>query len=340
MASAAGSVEVSADGSVGSPDSLVPPADRRGAEQTLLTYPEWLLVHSPSEYARMMQSEPSHEFPFVAHIGELWSSYAIVTREQLRAGYPINPGYHMMIGVIATSTTVEYGVRAVYGNTVGRISWALGGARATDEDRYDAQTAQQYVDFIRQEPWYLFNFGSRLKGLWTEVPTAGPGMIRKWERRFALTGEYGVKALYAQAIKVATHAAYAPPQMTTDVVVDRLPDDWTPPAEVKLVKRFDDGRALLSLPRYYDFRIAATALARQGLHIIDIAGNQSTILVSLWAPEGKAVEVDGARTLFTQPIRTPAHTTRVVMLVPVPKLTELLAGADDAGWTVEHVYDY
>ncbi|WP_186183282.1 hypothetical protein [Burkholderia gladioli] len=63
-----------------------------------------------------------------------------------------------MIGVIAGSTTLEYGIRAVYGNTIGRLSWVLGGSRLTDEDRFDALAAQQYVDFIRQQPWYLFDF--------------------------------------------------------------------------------------------------------------------------------------------------------------------------------------
>ncbi|CAH2801847.1 MAG: hypothetical protein CPDRYMAC_5309 [uncultured Paraburkholderia sp.] len=62
--------------------------------------------------------------------------------------------------------------------------------------------------------------------------------------------------------------------------------------------------------------------------------------MSVCVPEGKTVKFDGARTLFTQPICTPAKTTRVVMLVPVPRLTDLLTAADGAGWTVEHVDDY
>lgn len=321
-------------------DSPVPHADRRGAEQTLLTYPEWFLVHSPAEYARLVQTRPPHEFPFLRHIGQLWSGYAEVGYEQWRLGYPLNPGYHLMIGVIAGSTTLEYGIRAVYGNTIGRLSWVLGGSRLTDEDRFDALAAQQYVDFIRQQPWYLFDFGSRLEQLWTEVPMHGPGTIRKWERRFALSCEYGIKAAYGKLIKVATHAAYDAPRMNTDVVVESLPADWTPPPEVSLLSRFPDGRALLSLPRYYDFRIAATALAKQGVRIVDVAGNRSTILVSAWAPAGASIDAHGGRVLFTQAIETPADTQRAVMLVPVGELSSVLAQADSHGLTIEHVYDY
>ncbi|KMY85557.1 hypothetical protein BUMB_03338c [Candidatus Paraburkholderia calva] len=327
-------LDVHAGESASEASSLVPVADRRGAEQTLLTYPEWFLMHSSAEYARMMQSRPSHKFPFVSHIGQLWTSYADVAREQWRADYPFNPGYHVIIGVIATSTTVEYGMRAVYGNTVGRISWALGGSRATDEDRFDAQTAQQYVDFIRQEPCYLFDFGLRLKTLWTGVPMQGHGLVRKWERCVALTSEYGAKAAYAKIIEVATHAAYSASRITTDVVVDDLPEDWTAPAEVKLLRRFDDGRALLALPRRGD----SACEARSAHHRYRGEWFEHSRVV--WVPEGHTVDAEDCRILFTQPVETPAHTTRVVMLVPIKGLSALLAGAEDKQWTVKHVYDY
>lgn len=89
-------------------ESLVAPDQRRGVEQTYLTFPEWFLVHSPAEYAGLVARRPPTDFPFLSHIGQLWSGYGAVTREQLRDRYPLNPGYHAMILVIASSTTVEH----------------------------------------------------------------------------------------------------------------------------------------------------------------------------------------------------------------------------------------
>ena len=320
--------------------SLVPPQDRRGTEQTLLTFPEWFLVHSPAEYARMIQSRPPQDFPFLGHIGLLWSSYATVTREQLRDGYPVNAGYQVMIWVISTSTTIEYALRAAYENTVGRVSWALAGDRQTEEDRYAARVAWEYVDFIRQDPWYLFDFTSRLEHLWTDVPLWGPGFARKWERRYALTTEYAIKAVYGRLIEKATRATYAPAKMTTDVVVDRLPADWVPPPEVSILSRHADGRVLLSLPRYFDFRIAANALAKQGVQIDDVAGNQSVILVSAWVDRNVPIEPAIGRVLFQQPLSIPSSMRRVALLIPVGRLSEFLLKAQTHGWSVEHVYDY
>ena len=322
--------------------SLVPPAQRRDVEQTLLTFPEWYLVHSPAEYARIVRQQPAYAFPFMAQTGQLWSSYRTVTEEQIRDRYPFNAAYHVMILVIATSTTVEYTLRAAYENTIGRASWLLDGGRLTDEDRYGAKAAQEYVDFIRQEPWYLFDFWSRLKHLWTDVPLLGPGLVRKWERRYELTTEYAIKAVYGKLIEKATRATYTPALMTTSVVVDRLPEGWTPPARVSMQRRLPDGRALLSLPRYFDFRIAATALARQGVNIDDIAGNGASapILVTVWAGNDTQLSAGDWRVLFEQPLAQPARTRRIALLMPVGKLSTFLTAAPAMGLTVEHVYDY
>lgn len=323
-------------------DSPVPPEARRDSEQTLLTFPEWFLVHSPAEYARIVGQQPAHAFPFVAHTEQLWSSYRTVTAEQIRNRYPLNPGYHVMILVIATSTTVEYTLRAVYENSVGRASWLLDGGRLTDEDRYSAKVAQDYVDFIRQEPWYLFDFWSRLRQLWTDVPLFGPGIARKWERRYALTTEYAIKAVYGKLIEKATRATYTPALMTTDVVVERLPEGWTPPVRVSVVQRLPDGRVMLSLPRYFDFRLAATELARQGVRIQDIAGNgeSSPILVTVWAVNDTRLPAAYWRVLFEQSLTEPAQTRRIALLMPVGRLSTFLEQAPAMGLTVEHVYDF
>lgn len=319
-------------------DSPVPPDQRRSVEQTFLTYPEWFLVHSPAEYAGMVDTRPAHEFPFMRHIGQLWSSYGNVIGEQRRQHYPANPGYHVMIGVIATSTTAEYAIRWGYENTVGRISWATASG-LTPEDRYGAAAAQDYVDFIRKQPWYLFDFRSRLTGLWTELPATGPDMIRKWERRFALTTEYAVKGVYGKLIALATGAAYDPALPTTEVVSDRVPDSLPPGGGIKVVRRLDDGRALLELPRYDAFKDAAGYLAAHGVRLVDIAGNESVILVTVQVERARRFEGD-ARVLFEQPMITLADRKRVGLVLPVGALSDFLRTADAEGIAVEHIYDY
>jgi hypothetical protein len=319
-------------------DSAVAPDQRRGVEQTFLTYPEWFLVHSPAEYARFVRQHPAHRFPFLGHTGQIWSSYGAVTREQMRADYPSNIGYHVMICVIAGSTTIEYVMRSLYENTVGRLSWGLSSAVLTAEDAYGARVAQDYVDFIRKEPWYLYDFGAKLKGLWTDTPLRGPNLLRKWERRYALTTEYLVKAAYGKLIERATRAAYVPALMTTQVVAANVPAAL--PAGVVLVKPLPGGQAVLDLPRYFAFRLAATELAAHGARLTDIAGNSSVILVTVISAEGKHPVPPDGRLLFDQPILTEPGRKRSAIVMPVAALTPYLTGAPAMGVEVEHVYDY
>jgi len=320
-------------------ESPIAPEQRRSVEQTFLTYPEWFLVHSPAEYARYVKQHPAHGFPFLGHVGQIWTSYAAVTEEQVRAKYPSNAGYHVMIGVIGSSTTVEYGLRSLYENTLGRISWATA-SELTPEDEYGARVAQDYVDFIRKEPWYLYDFSAKLKGLWADTPLFGENMLRKLERRYALTTEYLIKAAYGKLIKLGTSAAYEPALLTTQVVADHEPYDLADLPNVKLLRILDDGRAVLELPRYYDFRLAATKLGLQDVQLQDIAGNSGVILVTVLTRSHGTAAPSNSRVLFEQPILTEPGRKRVALVLPVAALSRYLVDAPRQGVEVEHVYDY
>lgn len=317
--------------------SVIAPDQRRSVEQTFLTYPEWFLVHSPAELARVIAKRPAHDFPFITHIKQLWSSYGNVISEQVRQSYPANVGYHVMILVIAGSTTIEYGLRAAYENTVGRVSWLFSSGHLSQEDLYAAEVAQEYVDFIREKPWYLFNFSDKLKKLWSTVPAWGPGMVRKWERRYALSTEYLIKAIYGKLIEQATRATYDPALMTTRVQVDRFPDNIRID-KVNVIKKLPDGSAILDLPRYFNFQIAAAALAQHHIQFIDIAGNKSVILITAWT--SKDNHHFPWRKLFEQSLATQPDKKRVALIVPVNQLSQFLISAPSQQLSVEHIYDY
>jgi hypothetical protein len=313
------------------------PVDRRGEEQTFLTFPEWFLVFSPAEYAEFVRTHTPDEFCFWGHIGQLWSSYGQVIHQTRARDEPTNWGYHVMIMVIGVSTTVEYAIRSAYEELIGRVS-ALSGGR-TAEDDFGAQVAQEYVDFIRVRPWYEFDFTARLKRLWTQTSLFGHYPLRKLERRYALTTEYLVKAVYGKIIEKATHTAYEKPIFTTSVVVGRWSAcDRTPP-EVALISQPMEDEALLSLPRYQDFMAPAMELAICGADFKEIAGNRSVILVSAIGPLGQARPSD-TEVMIRQPIITQPGKEREVLVIPVTKLASVLRGLSPQGLTLEHIFDY
>ncbi|GAC1528316.1 MAG: hypothetical protein NVS2B4_06250 [Ramlibacter sp.] len=71
----------------------------------------------------------SRTFPFYGHIGQFWNGYWAVSRESRAMGQDLNPGYHLMVMVIGTSTSVEYLLRLVYESLVGRLTQATAPVR-------------------------------------------------------------------------------------------------------------------------------------------------------------------------------------------------------------------
>lgn len=318
---------------------IAPPEHQRGIEQTFLTYPEWFLVFSPAEYAQYVRGHAPDGFPFWGHIGQFWEGYYAVTRASRARGDDLNPGYHLMILVIGTSTTVEYAIRSAYERLLGRLSAAAAGAD-TPEDRLAAGVAQDYVDFIRVLPWYEYDFASQLEALWTTVPWTGEHMIRKWERRFALTTEYAVKALYGQLIKLGTKSLYDAPLPVTAVVTQPAPRPDPSLPQLKLLRALPGDAGLATVPRYDAFTNYAQGLAAQGLEFREIAGNDSIILVSLIGPRAWTPQTAIEQRLLEQPILTDPARKRVVATVQVRQLGAALREWARGGVQVEHLFDY
>jgi hypothetical protein len=317
---------------------VTPLADRRPADNTFLTGPEWFLVFSPDEYAVYLSHHAPSRFPFTGHIRQFWQGYAAVTR----ADTVPNPNYsyHLMIAVIGLSTTVEYGLKALYETAAGRFSEAVagndGGVPDTAEDRLAAQTAARYVAFIKLQPWYEFDFVGPLKAVWRDTGWWGAHPLRKWERKYMLTSEYAAKAAYGWALGKATRASYARPIESTYVISRRFAGSLPP--GVTRAQGDADGDAF-RLPRYQAFTAAAQALAQGGADFQEIAGNRGAIMLSVVAPVG-FTPPKGGTLLYRQDVLTQPGACRFMLSYPVAVLAGALRTLHDAKVPVEHIYDY
>jgi len=312
---------------------------KRDEVQTYLTLPEWLLVYYPGDYARFLKDRPASEFPYFGSIGQFWSCYRDTYRVT-RGKYPVNWGYHVMVLVIGSSYTAENAIKGAYENTVGRLTEWLAGDAVTQEDVLAADVAQDYVDFIRVEPWYEFSFVRSLKQLWAETDLFGPHLLRKCERKLVLSAEYLVKAQYATLIKMASKAAYGDAEteilaLAGNVTAGALEGE----AKVKVLERFEEGPVLLSLPRYEEFRDTLQRLVGKGVHFREIAGNDEILLTSV-VPATWGYDLDAGSVLFEKPVLTDPRHKRIAVGAPVRSLHRILIELADREFEVEHIYDY
>lgn len=313
----------------------------------MITHPEWDLVYGSDAYAHWLAAgkRPS-QFPYIASVGTFWRSYR-GTWLAGRSQYDVGAGKHVMLGVIGVSTAIEYGLKNIYESSVGRLSEVFMPAGGTAEDRYAAAVAARYVDLIETAGWYEFGFAKALKELWTTVPMTGPGLLRKWERRYALTTEYGIKALYATLIGLGTKSAYAADDLERGILVvvvggnDQAAGPPVQAVEDSKPRRLERNFMLLTVARYNPFRDALLALAEHSdeVRIAEISG-VDFVTVCGTVPVGWNTP---PRTSVVVAYGAPDDTTRnrILLRIPARDLLDVLHRMrTERQFTVEHIYDY
>jgi hypothetical protein len=317
---------------------LTPQADVRPPDQTFLTYPEWFLVFSPAEQALYFKNHTSTTFPYMKHVNQMWGGYGVMY-DQIKDNFPFNTGYHVMIWVIAGSTTVEYGIKSFYETIVGRVTDTDANEEMTEEDKFNAEYEHSYVEFIEALPWYQYDFNSQLKSLWSNTSLSGPHMLRKLERRYYLTSELLIKSGYGWLIGLGTKSAYETASLKTAVVINNTPGALKALNRDKSIRNLPDSTILTHLPRYAAFNQAASVLAKNGIVFREIAGNSGAIMLTVLT--GRSVKsTRNYKVLFTQPIITQPGLNRVAVITNVTELSTTINTFLKNNVVIEHLYDY
>lgn len=311
----------------------------RGEDQSYLTLPEWYIVFYSDEYATFLQHAPPSNFPYLGSIVQFWRAY-YRTCDQIAGRYPFNSEYQLTLAVIGVSFTLENLLRGAYESTIGRLAEWASSEEMTAEDAYARAVAQEYGDFIHTIPWYEFPFGEKLRGLWRTTDWLGPNLIRKWERKFALSFEYGGKMVYGFLLRQGAGAAFSTVLLETRAHVEGLsPALLAEESELRMIAEFDDGSALVGIPRYEAFTQMVPRLAAQGARFVAIAGNDE-ILITILAPRDWSYDLATGHFLFAMPILSQPAMQRIAVKVPVPSLHLVLGELDAHKVRLEHLYDY
>lgn len=316
-----------------SPQPIMDTADRRDEVNSYLTYPEWSIVYGYDDLAGVMRASSESDFGYGRSIAGFWSGLCGVKQEASTRG-PISFDYNSMVYTIGASYTLEMGIKGLYEQTIGRVTAFIRGPTRTPEDLFALKAADDYAAFLRQVPWYEFPFGTTLWRFWTETPLWGGNVIRKIERRVALSMEYGVKGVYARGIKALAGLSPAPLRIRSVVRAK-----GATVADIVTIKDLGQGATLIETPRYKAFTEIIQALATAGGDFVEIAGN-SNILVTVVASGGATIEPALGRLLFSVPIQARPGLMRVGYDVRVDRLSDVIRSLATSRMELDHVYDY
>lgn len=306
------------------------PAGTRPEARSWLTYPEWYIVYSAESYGRYLaQGKRPSGYSYGRDIAGFWTGLCAVNRA---AGTKDAGDAKIMLYTIGLSFSVEMAVKGIYENVFGRIAEWIGGANSST-DKYNAGVWQDYGHFMHETPWYKYDFGGAANGLWH---TSG-SRYRDWERRLAIGTEYTVKLGYSKLIGVASDAALDGAAPTLTFVARGDPKTIAAvDSRLKPGALLPGGLVVVEAPRYAQFTDLLGKMARAGVTLVEIAGNDD-ILVTLLIPDGAAIP-PGTTQLFEQPLIDRPGWRRVGVSVKVPALLPLLRAP--GGAEIEHVYDY
>jgi hypothetical protein len=310
--------------------------DRSGAS-TYLTLPEWFIVYNTEEYAATLATSRPSSFPYFKSVYQYWTYYRRVC-EPACARYPFDAGNHLMLGVIGASYSIENTLKGVYESTIGRLTESFA-STDTAEDRYAAATAAEYGRFMHMTPWYEFPFHRKLTSLWTETPWRGPHQVRKWERRVALTLEFGIKAIYGWTIRKATKMLYGDEDLWVYGVAEHVPADVFHNSRVRSAKTLGPNSHVLAITRYEEFTRVVPQLVAAGVRFSDIAGNRRILVTAIADRMSTLPDDERSRVLFSVPLAT-AERQRLAIDARVDALGDLLKRLAAAHMTLEHIYDY
>ncbi len=311
---------------------------RRTEESAFLTLPEWYTVFSYQEYAIFLEEEnkPSG-FPYFSAVNQYWYSYCKASKIESR-NYDFNFEYNTMLYVIGVSFTIEYYIKGIYENTVGRITEFV--SYSTSEDRYNAKVAKEYADFLPKYPWYQFSFGSALKGLWIETPLFGKEFLRKIERKFIISLELGIEAIYGQIIKMSAYLSYGGPDPLDYLTVTNTNKEALNDERITIVEELANDTYIISTPHYQEFTDVLLMLAREGASFTEISGNDEITLTVLSSSGRNSNEFNPAQIIYRTKVVIDKNIERIALKTKVNELGRLIIDLEDNGIIVEHIYDY
>lgn len=295
--------------------------------RTLLTYPEWHIVHAYDDYAEVIRTGDPHDYGFLPAVTGFWTSLCDLTGASAELG-PIDGDTRVMVHVIGVSFTAELIFKAAYEETLGRVVTLIRGETRAALDDLSAEQAARYATFLQQVPWYRYDFAADAASL----SAASTGSLRDRERAIALGLEHGARAAYARLIGQAV-AATGQDDLTLQMVVTGLPGDRLAVVEGVTVLREIAQGIEVETPRYRALTLILADWAASGADFVDIAGNDRIMFTAL----SDAPTAEGA--LASLPRQGYAD-TRHLFLVDVAELAEVLRGLPARGLRLEHIHDY
>jgi len=298
---------------------------QRPESRTLMTYPEWHIVHAYDDFAKVIATGDPHEFGYIRSIVDFWTTLCPLAERSADMG-GFNTISKMTVYTIGVSFSAELLAKAAYEETIGRVVTMLRGeTRATLDDVYAAQAAD-YALYLHQTPWYYRDFRADRAAL----QAAGGDTLRDRERSLAVGLEYGAKAAYGDLLEAAVAVTGEDSTRMRMVVAGLSSEVLIAFPDVAIIEEAPDF-ILIETERFRLFTRLAEQIATAGGDFVEIAGNDDILFTAL---SDQPTHPEAIFSFARQGYGDHRH----LIVVPVTSLADRLRNL--GGLRLEHIHDY
>lgn len=305
----------------------------KNENHSFLSLPEWYLVYNPEEYANFIQNNDPIDFPFYQSIDEYWKLYDR-SMKLVSIAYEENEEYNLMLDVIGISTTIEYTLKLIYENTIGRIFYLFESGYLTEEEKVIIEANKAYSGFIYNYVWYEFNFTDWITKIWDVNNDNSEELIRRFERKMFFTLEFFVKSIYAKLIKYGAEVNYG--ESDNYIYLNAISnEDIFETENLKVVLKENDNYILKI--KKWGFFTEELLKFKNSIKIVDISGNDE---IAISYVSNKAINYKNAKLLYKSDIVTNDRSYRYVYKIETDELVEYINYCKENNIKIEHIYDY
>ena len=257
-----------------------------------------------------------------------WSSLCKLSKKiDAHGGFPSQT--KLMIYTIGVSFSLEFILKALYEESIGRIFVLTRGSSSAPLDVISAKQARSYAEFLRQTPWYKWDFQKDKE----ELKSKQTNQLRDRERAFALGLEFGAKASYAKIIANAVqNIGYD--NLKLRIIVKGLSEEKLEAfPEIRIIQIRTSGIEI-ETPRYRRLTKILVLMANMGADFVEIAGNDDIMISYLSKTKSNALQ-----SLYSFD-RQGFQDKRHLELLKVTKLAERIRYIERSESRLEHIHDY
>ena len=316
------------------PLASVPNEHQRSDTGTYLNLSTWCIFFIKEEFLRFLNENNTKQFPYWENIKLYWFYYYLSYK--LTKGKNINIFSHFKMALNTLIFTVEYFLKLAYDYCVYFLRKpALKSAKENLVDTIN----QEYLNFIKNSPWYEFDFLSRLIAYYKYNPLREKGTkinFTEVEKTFFLNLSFLFKQLIAASIKLVNSINYNQTNKTTVIELDYFPQTLEKNQEINTVGEYRK-HVLLELPRYKGIKEYLQKVSLDN-NLYSIAGNEGIILVSCKFDKSKASLIKLTPVITNK--ENEQNQIRSIYPVPVAYLIGFIKYCNNKKIAVEQILEY